>query len=139
MTYNKLVELTAGQSLYLRVYPWYNGTATGKTICLYGLLIKGMVSALSATPNVRSSELNAYCFPTQTTGITTLKYSLKQHSDVKISLQSIDGRTLKLIEKKNQTADNYQQVIDFSSVSSGLYLVTITSGTGSQTIRIVRK
>ena len=31
-----------GQQLLVRVYPWYNGTATGKTICLSDLTIHGM-------------------------------------------------------------------------------------------------
>ena len=31
-----------GQELLVRVYPWYNGTSTGKTICLSDLTIHGM-------------------------------------------------------------------------------------------------
>ena len=31
-----------GQELLVRVYPWYNGAATGKTICLSDLTIHGM-------------------------------------------------------------------------------------------------
>lgn len=31
-----------GQELQVRVYPWYNGAATGKTICLSDLTIHGM-------------------------------------------------------------------------------------------------
>ena len=36
-----------GQELLVRVYPWYNGAASGKTICLSDLTIHGM--AVSAT------------------------------------------------------------------------------------------
>ncbi len=40
-----IVSLSAGESLYLRVYPWYNGTASGKTICLSHVTIHGVASA----------------------------------------------------------------------------------------------
>ena len=38
-----------GQELLVRVYPWYNGAATGKTICLSDLTIHGMAVDASAT------------------------------------------------------------------------------------------
>ena len=42
-----------GQQLLVRVYPWYNGTATGKTICLSDLTVHGMaVNATTAITTV---------------------------------------------------------------------------------------
>ena len=141
VTYNKLVELNGGENLYLRVYPWYNGTASGKTICLYGVLIKGDVTSLSpsAVGYIHSSGLNAYCFPALTNDKTVLKYALKQNTDVRISVQSIDGRIVKSIERKSQLPDNYQQEIDLSSMPSGLYFCNITSGYDSQTIKVLKE
>ena len=40
-----VVALKGGESLYLRVYPWYNGGSTGKTICLSHVTIHGVTSA----------------------------------------------------------------------------------------------
>ena len=37
-----VVSLEEGQQLLIRVYPWYNGAATGKTICLSDVTISGM-------------------------------------------------------------------------------------------------
>lgn len=37
-----VLKLEEGQELLVRVYPWYNGAATGKTICLSDLTIHGM-------------------------------------------------------------------------------------------------
>ncbi len=37
-----VISLKEGQELLVRVYPWYNGSATGKTICLSDLTIHGM-------------------------------------------------------------------------------------------------
>jgi hypothetical protein len=44
-----------GQELLVRVYPWYNGAATGKTICLSDLTIHGVAvdntTGISTQPN----------------------------------------------------------------------------------------
>ena len=44
-----VIKLTEGQELLVRVYPWYNGAATGKTICLSDLTIHGMAQDATAT------------------------------------------------------------------------------------------
>ena len=43
-----VITLKEGQELLVRVYPWYNGAATGKTICLSDLNIHGMAVAADA-------------------------------------------------------------------------------------------
>ncbi len=42
-----VIELEEGQSMLLRVYPWYNGSATGKTICLSYVTIHGITESTS--------------------------------------------------------------------------------------------
>ena len=37
-----VISLDEGETLLVRVYPWYNGKATGKTICLSDVTISGM-------------------------------------------------------------------------------------------------
>lgn len=37
-----VVTLKEGEELHLRIYPWYNGAATGKTLCLSDVTISGM-------------------------------------------------------------------------------------------------
>ena len=44
-----VIRLEEGQELLVRVYPWYNGAATGKTICLSDLTIHGMAQDATAT------------------------------------------------------------------------------------------
>ncbi|MCR4809684.1 MAG: hypothetical protein K5896_07470 [Prevotella sp.] len=62
-----VLKLTDGQELLIRVYPWYNGAATGKTICLSDLTIHGMAS--SATTGVQSvateSQQTEQCYNLQ--------------------------------------------------------------------------
>ena len=59
-----------GQELLVRVYPWYNGAATGKTICLSDLTIHGI--AVDST-----------------TGITRQPSSISNQSSV---VFTVDGR-----------------------------------------------
>lgn len=44
-----VITLKEGQQLLVRVYPWYNGAANGKTICLSDLTIHGMAVDASTT------------------------------------------------------------------------------------------
>ncbi|MBR1547141.1 MAG: hypothetical protein IJ637_00225 [Prevotella sp.] len=48
-----VVSLSEGQELLVRVYPWYNGAASGKTICLSDLTIHGM-AVDSGTDGIRT-------------------------------------------------------------------------------------
>ena len=86
-----VVSLQHGQTLLVRVYPWYNGTATGKTICLSDLLIHGMavqageqgvtsVSAVSSQPDQmfdlagrRVAEVKGFCIVRQMQADGTMK------------------------------------------------------------------
>ena len=44
-----VISLNEGQELLVRVYPWYNGAASGKTICLSDLTIHGMAVDASSS------------------------------------------------------------------------------------------
>lgn len=46
--YQPVVELQAGETLLLRVYPWYSSQATGKTICLSHVTLHGVASSASS-------------------------------------------------------------------------------------------
>ena len=53
-----------GQELLVRVYPWYNGAATGKTICLSDLTIHGMAvdaaTGVIQKPTANSQQPTAF-------------------------------------------------------------------------------
>ena len=56
-----VIKLNEGQQLLVRVYPWYNGAATGKTICLSDLHIHGMAQ------DAGSVGVQSVALPTQPT------------------------------------------------------------------------
>ena len=66
-----MLTVKDGQELLVRVYPWYNGAATGKTICLSDLTIHGV-----AVDN--------------TTGISSQS---KANSQKPIAFYTLDGRS----------------------------------------------
>ncbi len=140
IAYNKLIELTSGQSLYLRVYPWYNGTATGKTICLYGLLIKGMVNASDASGlfSPEKNTLKAICTPSVTENSTTIKYTLNEETNTEIRLFSMEGKLLKYITTWQSPGD-YSYDMQLSNFSSGVYFCKISTNSGNRILKIIRK
>ena len=44
-----VVALQPGETLYVRVYPWYTSKSTGKTICLSHVTIHGYASSIGGT------------------------------------------------------------------------------------------
>lgn len=58
-----VLSVNEGETLRIRVYPWYNNAATGKTICLSDVTIHGI--AVDSTTGV-SSELTQNAAPVRT-------------------------------------------------------------------------
>lgn len=48
----QLITVKEGQKLLVRIYPWYNGAATGKTLCISDLTINGVAVEASAIAGV---------------------------------------------------------------------------------------
>ena len=53
-----VVSLGEGQRLLVRIYPWYNGAASGKTICISDVTIHG--KAFDATTGLPALQQNPY-------------------------------------------------------------------------------
>lgn len=58
-----VISLDEGETLLVRVYPWYNGKATGKTICLSDVIISGMALDKETTGinNLQSETQKSDC------------------------------------------------------------------------------
>lgn len=53
VTVAPVISLEEGQELLLRIYPWYNGAATGKTICLSDVTISGIAMGATGVKGVK--------------------------------------------------------------------------------------
>ena len=88
-----VISLDEGQELLVRIYPWYNGAATGKTICLSDVTISGVAMDATATgvAQLSSCQTNTTSYYTidglQTTG-------LRQGINL---VRTNDGKTKKVI------------------------------------------
>ena len=74
-----VVNISDGESIYLRIYPWYNSAATGKTICFSDVYIHGVAS--------------------NGTGISSITTGGQQIADNK--LYDLSGRQVKNPQKGN--------------------------------------
>jgi lysophospholipase L1-like esterase len=52
-----VVKLAYGETLLVRVYPWYSSAATGKTICLADVCIHGMATSVTGIENTSKSNI----------------------------------------------------------------------------------
>lgn len=80
-----------GQELLVRVYPWYNGAASGKTICLSDLTIHGMAVSATGISQVSTDS-------TTTTAFFTVDG--RQHAQMQRGLNIVrmsDGNVKKII------------------------------------------
>lgn len=126
--YNKLIELKGEENLYLRIYPWYNGSSSGKTICLYGICVKGVVD----TENTSISEVDAASIFDFHYNVLKdrikINISVSKRSDVEIKLHSIDGRTIESMNIKNVMPNqNRESFFSTNNLSSGVYFFTVRS------------
>ena len=51
-----VLELPAGETLLLRIYPWYSSEATGKTICLSHVTLHGVAESTSSIQETSAAE-----------------------------------------------------------------------------------
>jgi len=68
-----------------------------------------------------------------------LKYELKQPSDVKIEVKSMDGKSVYKSAINNQQPSDYQQIVDLSSCSNGLYFCIIKNGKSTNIFKIIKQ
>ena len=60
-----VISLSEGQELLVRVYPWYNGAASGKTICLSDLTIHGKAFGASGVSTMSAQQQEQAFFDVQ--------------------------------------------------------------------------
>lgn len=141
ISYTRIIELRGEESLYLRVYPWLNNAASAKSICLYGVLIKGVIAADEGSgigALAPDGGSNVYCSPTATAGSTTLNYALDKDSELRIRLLSSAGTNLWEMKRK-QVAGAHREEVDLSAFPAGVYFCTLLSDSGQAVARIIRK
>lgn len=140
ISHKNIIEVKNEESLYIRIYPWLNNGGDSKSICLYGVTISGVVTEES-TDGITTSiiENNIFCYPSKTSGTTTLNYVTTECSDVLIDIFSIDGKKLNSYRKDSLPAGQHQQQINLEGLNNGIYICSLTSNTDRKAIRLIKE
>lgn len=87
-----VLELKENETLRVRIYPWYNGSATGKTICVSDVKIGGV--AVDGSTGVKTPENNK-----KTTATYYNIYGMRQNGMKKgLNIVVENGTTRKIIK-----------------------------------------
>ncbi len=94
LAWRPVMSLLEGETLRLRVYPWYNGAATGKTICLSDVTIHGFAEDASSALNgvaIHPKKISYFSIdgrelPAQGDGINIVR---KQYSDGSVTTEKL--------------------------------------------------
>ena len=98
----------------------------------------GCPTTALANETVALDKTNISVYPNPTNGIVNIDYTLESSSNVVVRLTTIQGQLIS--ETKMEKSIGLQtDAIDLSPQTSGMYFVTITSGTATYTAKIVKQ
>lgn len=135
-----MLELSSGETLYVRIYPWYSSAANGKTICLKDVKISGLsrdVSSSDIPDNWLSPELKVD--KTVFRDSTMLTYILKDKTRTKISLVSASGKLVRSWDQGTRDAGIYCFGINGAILNKGTYFVSLATEQGHKTLKVIKK
>jgi lysophospholipase L1-like esterase len=118
LSYKPIVQLTDSEGFYLRFYPWYNGTASLKYLCLSNLTIRGRVSTVqSGTLELNAEKVQVY--PNPSKGIYYLQ------NEFPVANAQVFTQSGMLVSQFKLSGQNRQ--INLSDFANGVYLLKLTS------------
>ncbi|TDD94601.1 GDSL-type esterase/lipase family protein [Flavobacterium cellulosilyticum] len=124
-----VIKLIDGETLKLRVYPWYSSAATGKTICLADVKIHGVALPASNLTTNQFSKKKVILM--EEDGFIKIKNT---PLNSKISIYDLVGRQL----IKSSITNDDLSIID-SPKTKGIYISKIESKEGTETIKFLVK
>jgi len=78
--------------------------------------------------NIRQGgQIETTVFPNPSTSLSTVKFSLKEESDVTISILNIEGKVLKQLLNEEKMSRGIQKVkINTTELSNGWYIISLS-------------
>lgn len=121
-----VIKLAYGETLKLRIYPWYSGEASGKTICLADVNIHGVAtSVLSLDEQIE----NKAKWIVQDNYITIANAP----KDAKVTIYDLTGRLI----HKSTNKSNEELIHIKSPVTKGIYIGKIESANRTRTTKFI--
>lgn len=118
LSYKPMVQFNENEGFYLRFYPWYNGAATLKYLCLSGLTLKCKVNSVSGIKN--TSKNNFIVYPNPSNGILYINcLSEIRQLEIYNYAGQIITKEVSPVNKKNE--------LNLSDKADGVYLIKIAT------------
>jgi plastocyanin len=76
-------------------------------------------------------------YPNPFAGITVLRYTLKNATQVNLNIFDLNGKAIKQVVNKYQSADTYEVPFDASNLPNGAYICELKCGDAILTRRII--
>lgn len=111
---------------------WAN-TLNGEQDVYYGHIMPQFVGI----SGLEKQNLSVSSFPNPFSDKTTIRYELKERSEVSLALFDMYGKEIKLFLNKEQQAGIYNFQIEATELSGGIYFCRLNAGGQSETVRLV--
>lgn len=133
--------VNSGQSLYLRIYPWYTGAAsTSKYLYTQLAVIKGTTTSTSGVGDVAVAPLSwqlSQNYPNPFNPATVIEYQLAKSSQVKITVYDLLGNELQQLVNREESAGAHAVQFNASHLASGMYFYRIQAGDFTSTRKML--
>ncbi len=136
------VEMTAGAAGqfdlgYFASTADYNfGSPTETSISLGHALTVGTVGIEDDRPQLTDFALEQN-YPNPFNPSTTIRYSVKTSSDVKLTVFDVSGKEVAQLVKGTKEAGSYEVNFDATNLTSGVYVYRLTAGNYSETRKMM--
>ena len=113
---------------------WAN-TINGEQDVYYGRIpqIYAGIEDVSKT----NDELSLTCYPNPANSDATVRYILKEKSDVSLEICNLHGKVLKTVFYETKDAGTYNKTISVDEFADGIYICRLQAGEYSKSVRLV--
>ena len=139
--YPVTIQVNDGQSLYVRVYPWYTGSmSNSKYLYTQDAYIAGTTTPVTAVkettvlPKVYSLAQN---YPNPFNPSTQISFSLEKAGMTKLDVYNLLGQKVASLVNANLAAGQHSVNFNADNLPSGMYIYTLNSGSFSVTKKMV--
>jgi len=119
LSYKPMVQVADSEGFYLRFYPWYNGAASAKYLCLSNLIISGKVSTIVSALENQTENGDIQVYPNPSKGVFNLT---KESTNGEIEIYTQSGMLIRKLQSKCK-----KQTIDMSDCVNGVYFMKFVS------------
>jgi len=111
-----------------------DGTDAGDSVYTRELTVARGITGISP---IAANALQLSAYPNPAHGFLNLKYSLTSSGNTTIRLGDIDGRSIVQTISRQDAAGEQLLSLNTQHITAGIYLLSITSGSSTQTQRVI--